>query len=185
MVCKITYFKPSLRRQKDGMTLVEFMIGLGVGVLVLAATCAFSLFSSRSFVTFMNEATLDKRNRYALDVITRDLRSVSGISTFSSRQDVTFQDWDNTPLRFVYNPTNQTLSRVKGGTTTVLLKECNRFSFDMNMRNMTNSTFWCYATTNITEAKAVTINWCCTRTILGRTSDGLPQYSTIVMRSKN
>ncbi|MDB6032612.1 MAG: hypothetical protein JWM16_2950 [Verrucomicrobiales bacterium] len=185
MVCKTISSRTLLRRRLAGMTVVELMIGLLVGLLVLAATCAFSLFSGRSFVTFMNEATLDKRNRYALDVMTRDLRSVSGISDYNSPQDVTFADWDNTPLQYIYNATNQTLSRVKGGATTVLLTDCSRFTFDFNMRNMTNSTFWCYATTNVMEAKAVTMNWCCTRTVLGRTSDGMPQYSTIVMRSKN
>jgi Tfp pilus assembly protein PilW len=167
------------------MTVVELMIGLAVGLLVLAATCAFSLFSGRSFVTLLGEATLNKQNRYALDLMTRDLRGSAGISDYNSPQDVTFADWDNSSMRYFYDATNKTLSRVKSGVTNVLLKDCSRFAFDFNMRNMTNSTFWCYATTNVMEAKALTVNWCCTRTVLGRTSDGMPQYSTIVMRSKN
>jgi Tfp pilus assembly protein PilW len=178
MICK-----PRSCRGNAGTTLVEIMIATLVGMMVLVAVASFALFSSRTFVSYSANTGLDTLNRRTMDQLTRDIRSVAGVTSFSSNS-VSFTDWDGSALSYNYNLTNRTLVRIKSGSTNVLLKDCNRLSFEMGKRVLTNGTYGIYPSTNTLETKAVTVRWCCFRKILGAVSDDMPQYATVVIRSK-
>ena len=182
MVCKITSTKSRRRRTIAGISLVENLVSLAIGLIVAAAICAFALFSARSFAGFSIYTTFDFSNRKTMDQMTRDLRMVQAVTNFSSNA-ISMVDFDGTPLQYTYNPSKQTLSRIKGGATNVLLTDCTRLAFSMGMRDMSNATFDFFPTTNVLECKAMQIDWCCGRKVLGRTNDDMPQSETIVIRN--
>ena len=46
-----------------------------------------------------------------------------------------------------------------------------------------SGTFNFFPCTNISDCKAITVNWCSSRTYLGVNSDDMPQTATVVMRN--
>ena len=182
MDCKITSIKSIARRTTAGVTLVENLVGMAIGLIVLAAICAFALYSARSFAGFSSYTTFDFANRKTMDQMTKDLRMVQSVTNFSSNA-ISLVDFDGTSLQYTYSPIQQTLSRIKAGATTVLLRDCTRLTFSMLMRDMTNATFDFFPTTNSIECKAMQINWCCGRKLLGVTNDDMPQLETVIIRN--
>src|SRR5256885_1132832 len=182
MVCRIIFTKARKARTNAGVSLLETLVGMAIGGLVIGAVCSFAVFNARSFAGFSSYATFDLANRMTADQMTKDFRMVFGLTNFSSNA-IILADNDGTPLQYRYDSGAQTLSRIKGGATKVLLRNCNRLTFSMNMRNMTNGTFDFFPTTNTFECAAVTVNWCCARKVLGRVADDMPQTATIVIRN--
>src|ERR1043166_3352983 len=77
MVFKLT----SRRKSAAGFTLVEFVVGAALGMLLLAAVGAFYLFSLTSFASVANYSELNRKNRYACDIISRDIRSAYSVAS--------------------------------------------------------------------------------------------------------
>ena len=171
-------------RGSEAGTLAEYIVSIGVGSLIIAAICAFALFSGRGVASFASYADLDLNNRKALNQMAKDFRMCAALTNYSSTS-LIFEDFDNTPLTYNYDAGKQKLTRTKGTTSTVLLRNCNRLMFTMNMRNMSNGTFDFYPCTNMVECKAVTVDWACSRSLLGVTNDDLPQTATLVIRNHN
>src|SRR5260221_3164416 len=61
-------------RRCKAMTLVEMIVGVGVGSLVLMSVMAVYLTSSRSFAGMGNYVVMEQSSRSALDQMTRDIR---------------------------------------------------------------------------------------------------------------
>ena len=171
----------SLRQR--GFSIAEFMVGIGVGALVIAAAVSLSVFSSRSMVSYFADTYLDMQNRRTVDQMTKDLRSVLMVTNFNTNS-LVLVDNDGTALTYTYDSTNLTLTRIKGTYTNILLTDVNRLLFSVASRNMTNGTFNCYPTNDLAEAKIVTTSWCCTRKILGFRSDDMPQYFSVNLRNQ-
>jgi len=182
MVCKTTFSKGRRVRATAGSTLAENIVGMGIAGLVLAAVCGFAMFSARGFAGLSNYNSLDLANRKAMDQITKDFRMVQSVTNFAANT-ISMVDYDGTPLIYYYSASEQTLNRIKSGVTNTLLNDCTRFNFTMGMRTMTNATFDFYPTTNVWECKAMIMDWCCSRKLLGSTNDDLPQIQTVVMRN--
>ena len=181
MECKTISTSPK-RDGQTGATLAEYVMAMAVGCLVLAAVCAFSLFTGRSFAAYNAYMDLDLSNRRTLDQMTKDIRSVLALTNITDNS-ITLLDADGQPLTYAYDPTNCLLTRTKLLKTTVLLKNCSRLQFSMNMRNMSNGTFMFFPTTNVFECKAVSVDWACTRSFLGVQTEDLPQTATVVIRN--
>jgi hypothetical protein len=183
MVCKITSIN-WLRggRARSGTTLPETVMGLGISTIVMAAVCGFALLNARGFAGFSSYTALDLANRAAMDQMTKDFRMCQSLTNFASNA-ISLVDFDGTSLKYTYSSTNQTLTRTKGTTNTVLVRDCNRFTFSMSMRDMTNATFDFEPTTNVIECKALTMDWCCSRKLPTGTSDDMPQLHTVVIRN--
>src|SRR4051812_42531415 len=62
--------KPFLR----GFTIVEFLVGLLISVILLAHICALCFYTTRSFIAQMNSVDPDRSSQYALDSMSRDIR---------------------------------------------------------------------------------------------------------------
>src|SRR6266545_5465163 len=109
--CKTT----STRRRKNcaGLSLMELVVSLCLGVMASAAVLILSAHTGRSFVEMVNYVDLDHSNRIALDTMTRELRQVEQLTSFSSTA-LTFADKDGIPLSYVYSPVDRTLTRIKG-----------------------------------------------------------------------
>jgi len=166
MDCKLTSTKSSAKAQ-SGMTLIELMISMAVGLVVLAVVGSVMLWSSRSFAAMANYADLDNASRNALDILTRDIRQVNGLTAFTTNA-VTFTDSDGAPLQFTFNSVAKTLVRTKSGITTTLLRDCDSLTFAIFQRNLIGGTYdqFPVANNNLTTCKLVQVNWVCSRKLL-------------------
>jgi hypothetical protein len=117
----------------------------------------------------MNWLDLDQSNRLALDQMSRDIRQANRV-TFFGTNTVTFQDADGQPLTYSYNPGARTLTRSKGQTSTVLLREIEALTFTMMQRNIIEGTLDNYPTDNVDECKLLDVSWHCSRSVLGQKS---------------
>lgn len=156
----------STGRCKKGFTLTEFLVALGVGMLVLLATVALTLFSAKSFASISNYVDLDARSREALDRLTRDVRQVNRLATMSSTS-LVFEDADGSTLQYVYSPSAKTLSRIKGSDTNVLLEACDSLNFSIYQRGPIGGTYNQYPTASAATCKLIEVSWKCSRNVMG------------------
>src|SRR3954469_8771240 len=177
MECRITSTKT-----ESGATLMEYVVAVGVGALLVGAVCAFSLFTGRSLATFSAFSDADLANRTAVDQMTKDFRGVTSLTSYSTNV-LNFVNGDGTPLIYVYDPDAGSLTRSNQAKMRVLLRDCVRLQFGMNMRNMSNGTFLFFPTANVIECKAISVDWTCRRKIMGKQTEDWPQTATIVIRN--
>ena len=164
MVCNATSTKRT--RRNRAFTLPEFLIGMGVGMLVLLATSGIVLFSAKSFASISNNVDLDAHSRDALDHLTRDVRQVNRLVS-NTTTNLVFEDADGSSLEYVYSPRAGTLSRVKGGTTETLLESCDSLTFSIYQRGPIGGTYDQYPTASATTCKLIEVSWKCSRNVMG------------------
>src|SRR5690349_7508656 len=116
MVFKLT----NRRKQRAGYTLVELLVGLALGMLVLAALGSVYLFSLTSFATMANYADLNAKNRMASDIISRDIRSASSVASVTAT--LLVLRFPKTDVSYTYDPDLATLTRTQFGQPRILLK---------------------------------------------------------------
>lgn len=169
----LTSTKFGNRRREAGLTLMELMVAMTVGMIILAIIGSVSLWSSKSFAAMANYTDLDNASRNALDRLTREIRQVRGLISYSetgTQKELALLDDDGQPIYFRYNPGSQTLSRTKSGTSEILLRECNALSFSLYQRNNVSNTFNQYSVASGTNAaltcKVIQVNWVCSRRLL-------------------
>jgi hypothetical protein len=160
------------------------MVSLAVGSLMFLAVGVFGMYSAKSFASIANYVDLDAYSRQALDRLTKDVRQVNRLVS-SSATSLVFEDSDGASLSYVYSPVAQTLSRIKGGTTQVLLKECDSLTFEIFQRNPIGGTYDQYPTATAATCKLINVSWRCTRNIMGKqfNSESV-QTSKIVIRKQ-
>ena len=179
MVCKTTCTK-----RRSGFTLVEMMVTTGVGMTVLSAMATVFFFSNRSFSSLTNYLDLDQKTQIALDKMSREIRQVNMLTSYSTTN-LVFQDYDSGTLQYVYNPSAQTLSRIKGSTNETLLTGCDSLTFSIFQRTPNTNSFQPIPTTIATNAKVIELTWNCSRTILGsKANNESMQSAMIVIRRK-
>src|SRR5260370_33050229 len=122
MECRITSTRSA------AFTLPEVMIASGLALVALLALVLLSLFASRSFAALANYMDLDQSSRLALDRMSKEIRQARYLTAYSPTS-LTFQDRDNNPVQFVYDPLGRSLSRVGGGVTNIYLTDCDSLSF--------------------------------------------------------
>jgi type II secretory pathway component PulJ len=166
-----------------GMTLPETMIALGLGCLVLAGVVAFSFYGGRSLAAMGNYASLDDASRRAVDLMTRDIRQAAALSDFRTNA-LTFTNFDGQQFQYIWDPANRTLTRVKDGSTTVLLTECQSLEFHMYQRTRNSGTNRLNPTTDKALCKLIDMTWRCSRSIFGnRANSETVQTAQVVLRN--
>ncbi len=107
------------RRGRAGMTLVEVMVASGLGTLVLAAVGYMSLYGSRSSMAIINYTDLEAKSRYALDVISREIRQADAVLSFQTNLPVKSLTLTNAAqsalIVLTYDANARTLSLQKTG----------------------------------------------------------------------
>jgi Tfp pilus assembly protein PilW len=172
-------FKPTSinarkKRSATGLTLVELMVAMAVGLIVLAVIASLTLWSSRSFAAMANYAELDNASRNALDTMTREVRQVQGLisyTTNSTVKELALLDTDGQPLYYRYKIPQQQLVRVKGGRSETLLEDCITLDFKLYQRNNVSNTFDQYqvftgGTNASLTCKVIQVDWICSRKLL-------------------
>lgn len=177
-------FKPTNRRQpRAGFTLVELMVGIALGMLVLAAVGSIYLFSLTSYASMANYAELNAKNRMASDTISRDIRSAASVASVTPSQLVLhFAKGDVT---YTYDPELATLTRLQFGRPRILLNNVDYLDFYLYQRPLTNSAYEQFPTATPTTAKMVAFEWSSSqRVYLSVKSSSSHQAAIVKLRNK-
>jgi hypothetical protein len=182
---KLWNFSPAKQRSQSrrGMTLVETLVASMAGLLLMTVVASVWMFSARSFVALGNYRDLDNDSRNTLDLMSREIRGAAALTSYATNA-ITLVNRDGTSFSYVYNPGTETLSRVQGGNSRVLLEQCDYVRFHVSQRNITNG-FVFYTTTSQPQlTKLVDVSWKCSRTILGaKVNTESVQTAKIVLRN--
>lgn len=179
--------KPAPKTNR-GWTLVEMVVAAGVFSISGIALATIFLFSIRSFAAMANYSALDQSNRHALDILTREVRQARAVVGCSTNS-ITVMDGNGASITYYFNPrTKQFIRAVSGGTSEVLLNDCNLLNFKLFQRNPINGTYDVYpAATNNWQAtvKVVQLSWKTSRTLPhGAVNSENVQTARIVIRKK-
>jgi type II secretory pathway pseudopilin PulG len=171
------------RRQLSGMTLVEMLVAVGIGMVVMAAIGTLMVFTTRSFIALGNYNDLDQASRNALDTMSRDIRQTRKLDLYATN----YLYFDNYTLLYWWHPTNKKLYRYKWGASgwqiKELLEQCDYLRFGMSQQNPSNN-FNFYPTTTPSTAKLIDVSWTCSRQILQKkVNTESVQTAKIVMRN--
>ena len=127
-------------RRARGFTLVELMVAMAVAALLMMVVGTLALYSGRSFAALANYTDLDHASRNALDILTRDVRQTQRLSSYQTNE-LVFVDSDGQPLTYRYSAADGTFRRIKGGTSQLLLTECDYLKFSIYQRNHIGGTY--------------------------------------------
>lgn len=143
---------------------------MGIGFVLLAVIGSLSLWSGRSFAAMANYADLDNNSRNALDRLTREIREVKGLSSYTTnatQKELKLVTTNGQFLYIRYNIPEKTLTRVQNGVSEVLLRDCTVMNFSLYQRNTVSNSFNQYQVYTGTNAsitcKVIQMNWICSR----------------------
>jgi prepilin-type N-terminal cleavage/methylation domain-containing protein len=188
----------SAEEARRGFTLVEVLISAALAGMVLAMVMGIFNYSGTSFAAMGNYSDLDRNSRKAVDLLSKQIRNSSGLSSFSTNASGKFLIFTNatagTQFSLSYDPSSRVLSyRQTGGHWQTLLTGCDQWDFSLYSKapklTPTNITF--YAATNDagqldpSVCKLVNMTWKCSRNIFGskRNTETI-QTAEIVLRNK-
>jgi Tfp pilus assembly protein PilW len=154
-------------RASSGITLVEYMVGIGIAALVLTVVVPLSVYSGRSFAGLANYADLNSSGLLALDQMSKDVRQAVRLSSYATNQLVFDNGTNGPPITFEYDAAAGTLTRLTDTDSKVLLTGCDSLNFGIYQRTPVAGTYDQYPVANVTNCKVVAINWVCSRKILG------------------
>ena len=170
------------------MTLIELMVGIGVGSIVLAVVSILTVFGARSFASMGNYTILEQQSTIGVEQITRELRQACGVLAWQTNA---MPKW-----LLVTNPTGYTvkysldtdgqITRLKSSQTQpdVLLTGCDSWTF--SLLNGAPQTNGFKPATNMSDCKMISMSWRCSR-FMGKTNSvntEAVQTARIVMRNK-
>jgi YD repeat-containing protein len=180
MECKNIYFRAGNRR---AFTLVELMVAAALSLMVATVIVMLALFSSRSFVAMTHYTEMGQLSRLALDKMSMEIRQARQLTAYSS-QSLTLTDASGNPLQFTYDPTRRILERVRGGTASTYLTDCDALQFSIYQHTMKSNTFDCYSPVDLPSARVIEVSWSCSRPILGlkATTDSM-QSTKVTLRN--
>jgi len=162
-----------------GMTLVELMVAVAVGSLVLGLIAVSSMTASLWFAALANYVDMDAKSRNALDQMTLKIRQAGALTEFSlTHLKFALPDQTNSFLVYDWDAASGSLTEWKTGDsiTNTLLTGCEQFAFSLY-----NASF--APTTDLSQSKGLSVNWNCSRTILGRKNTEEMQQALIVIRN--
>ena len=140
---------------------------LGVAIFAVSGLglSTMYIYSIRSFAALTNYSTLDRENRYAMDLLTREIRQAKQVVDYSTNGNntLTLINGDTQTVTYSFSPiTKQMLRQVQGGETQVLLTNCNLLSFSLFQRNPSNGNYGIFpaATSNWQQTvKVIQFTW--------------------------
>jgi hypothetical protein len=170
------------RRSRAAMTLVEILVASFLSTILFAALALLWVNGARSVLAMTNYTELDRTSKYALDVMSKDVRQAKAMTSYATNR-IAMTNINGVAYSYTYNPTAKTLTRTFGGIDKVLLTSCDRLAFSIYQRTPTNN-FAFTKTSVLNEAKLVDVNWKCSRQIRGQNVNTESiQTAKIVMRN--
>ncbi|HXJ84234.1 MAG TPA: prepilin-type N-terminal cleavage/methylation domain-containing protein [Candidatus Methylomirabilis sp.] len=109
-----------------GFTLAELVVASAVIVLVMAGVLVVQQQGQQAYLLGASRVETQQNARVALDLMTRELRSATSITSLtncdgSSSPDITFSDQNSPANTIRYSLSGSTLNRTVNGTTTALV----------------------------------------------------------------
>ncbi|EEF61595.1 PilW family protein [Pedosphaera parvula] len=180
--------KESIAKNRNGWTLVEMMISVGLGAVIMAAVASTYIFSNRTLDATANYAELDRQSRNALDKVTGVVREVAKATSISptSVDLQTLPDAANHFYTVTFRSNNNTLEYIgTNGTTTVLLKGCSYFHFSYFQRTpLPNTTMLFNPASSADDTKVIIMDWVCKKTnYMSITDSESIQTAKVVLRN--
>lgn len=176
------------RSRRAGWSLLELMIAMFCGAILLASLMVVSVFSARSFLAITNYRDLDNNSRNALDILSRDIRSMDVVTNYASNT-ISLLALDGSSVTYTWDSGTSAFTRYytpAGGTTTtsMLLTNCTALVFHVYTQVPIGSFLFPDASTNITQTKLIDVSWRCARAIFGsETNSESVQTAKIVIRN--
>jgi hypothetical protein len=164
-------------------SLMELVFAVCLGVLAGTGILILSVHSGRSIADMVSYVDLDHGNRVAMDRLSKELRQVSQMTSFSPNA-VSFIDKDGKPLSYIYSPIKRTLTRVKENVPTLVLEQCDKLVFAMYQRTPLANRYELIPADVPLNCKVLTVTWKCSRTTLGMAHTEQGQSAKIVIRNK-
>jgi len=181
-----------------GVTFVEVMIAVGLGSIVLAAVASLTMYAAKASLAMVNYTDLDTKSRYALDIISREIRQSSGVLSCSSNSTsstliLTNADQAAT-VTLTYYPNSRAVVMSKTGQADfTALMQCDTWNYSLYQRTpyITPTNVLYYPATNTAGVfdpnlvKLINLSWKCSRTIFAqKVNTESVQAAQIVLRSK-
>lgn len=165
-------------------TLPEYMVAVGVGSVITVFAVTLVVHSVRTFAGLANYADLNSTGIAAIDRMTREIRASTGLLFFDPHRIIINPGTNKPSITYAYSYVDKTLTRQEGTKpSAVLLTGCDSLDFFIYEPTVSSNTLQMPVTTVATNAKAVGVNWVCTRSILGhKVNDDSPKTAVIVMR---
>ncbi len=184
--------------RRRGFSLIELMVATAIGSMVLAAVASLTLFGTRSSVALANYNELDARSRYALDVISRELRQANAVLDVETRppqKSITLTNaYEQTRICLTWDAPNRRLVLERTGQPPLIaLLECDRWDFALYQRTpwVTPTNILYFPATNAAGrldpslCKLISMSWRCSRQILQqKVNTESVQAAQIVLRNK-
>lgn len=165
---------------------MEMLISVGVGSIIITAVSLLMWYNARSLAAISNYAELDQDSRFALDNMTREIRSATRIVSYKTNEIIFNARGGTNNLRYFFSPTNRVFSQFKNGQRTELLTGCDEMLISIYGRNNISNQFSQFGTTNAANAKMIRFTWTCSRDILGaKVNTESVQSAKIVLRKQN
>jgi hypothetical protein len=153
------------------------------------------MYGARSSVAVIHYTDLDAKSRYALDIISRELRQANAVLAYQPNQSLTLTNSaQSAVITLTWDSNARTVTLDKTGQPTVTnLTECDAWGFSLYQRTPwvtpTNTIF--YPATNnagvidVSLCKLINLSWKCSRAILGnKINTESVQSAQIVLRNK-
>jgi Tfp pilus assembly protein PilW len=160
------------------------VVGIGLASLLFVTLACVYLYSARSFVDLGNYMQMDGNARYALDVMSADIRQADGIATYSSNA-ISLKFGTNL-MAYTFDSGQRRLNRQYGSNTQTLLTDCDAVQYGVFQRNPTNGVYDYFPdAASSTNSKLVEVTILCTRSILGRKANSTTlQSARVVIRKQ-
>lgn len=182
------------RSARGGFTLAEYMVGMSVGLLVMAAAMALWAFGSRTCAALFSYVELSSMSKFALDRVSQQIRNASRVEGCAVDRLVISVPPDTgtgtVQVIYAYNKTNQTFTQTmvtsSNKQVTTLLTGCTNFQFAVYQRTpQYNSSALITNAWSTNTAKVVEMRWTCVRKLTGDKNNIETQASAkVVMRNR-
>src|SRR6185312_3656813 len=119
---------------------MEMLIAGAMSVIVIGSLMATSVFVLRSFKAMGNYTDLDRTSRFALDLMSRDIRNAAGMSMATYKtNNITLTNSDGSSFSYQWDPTTTQLKRYYTNSSgaksvTMMLTNCDILSFYLYYR---------------------------------------------------
>jgi Tfp pilus assembly protein PilW len=171
-------------RRSRGFTLIEMMVAAAVGFLVLGSGVSVYLFSIRSFASMANYSDLNEKSRYASDMISRDIRSCTSVTSASANQ-LALNYPDHSTTAYAFDPNTGLLVRSKNGQARVLLTGVTSLTFRLYQQPDSAAGYEQFPAGTPANAKLIAFQWSCARSLGGSQNNSESVEAAIVeMRNK-
>lgn len=88
---------------QHGFTLTELLVAVAVMTLVMAGVFVLQREGQEAYLLGSNRVETQQNARVALDLMTRELRSATSITTIASSPDITFVDQSGNTIRYCWS----------------------------------------------------------------------------------